>query len=1275
MSVIIPGAPRRPSRIRPVRRCGVTGITAVRAGLGAAVRAPDDLLQLEDFSDGDLLHALWSRYEQREIYTWVGSVLVSVNPYQNIGVFDDDLAEQYASDNPPQAPHLYATVIASLKAEGNQHAILITGESGSGKTEATRGILQFLALRNTSTEDQIRDRLLRSTPTLEAFGNAHTRQNTNSSRFGKFIEVFLSSDCRVVGATLRPYMLETSRVAGHLPEGERTYHVFYLLRAAVVASSDGALPCGVLWSRLARNQDWRGLVDHCGELLRNSVRLAAGPPAEECLAWFHSLVEGLLGSGTSLGEVLEVLRATAAASLLAEDSVAIAAASSGGGAVAAAAVLLGLDVAVLRDFLLKAEISVGVGRKEKVYRERSENEAVTMRATVAQELYSALFGWLTKRVVQGISPPRGVHTSRRLGLLDLYGFEVFAVNGFEQLLINYCNERLQQLFNRQVFACEAQEYAAEGLDGDGHWHHVSGACHLPALSLFEGGRASGISAGTSGGNSLGIFSIINDRSRCGFGNTDAKQSDGSALVESITAACAKHPAFCRAGKESKLQFGVRHFAGEVFYEAAQFVKKNASADRPDIAAFFCSAGSAFAQEIFAANRLEGGSEKQSPSPTILTQPGSELVTPASSVPRRKLFGRTLISAFQLELNDLSSTLEDRQCRHVRCLKPNGEQAPLVFDDESVLRQCRYSGLSEAARIRRQGFAHRRHIAGFASRYALLLKSRDARCTAWAATASGTAESCAAVCQAAVSRGVPIGDIRIGHTKVFMGTNAFKAMEEALGQVAFEIISAAMAGFATRRRYRSVRCSALCLQAAARGFFARQLAWALRAEQRRLYLEHLAAIAQAEAEARMEAAALVIQNWWRQRLVHFRWVQWHSLVAEEVEAHARSWRDECFAASDDQPAHSSYILRGFDLDRQSWGSSVSEPSDGMSSAAVASSALLAACGETHTLSTIPPPGSDRGDAASFGSSHGQQVELSSEMQPKAFGKHQCYQQLCDRLLANRRVLSGLLSPDRQVLLEDLDFAAELLSRCGGRVPEEHAAFVRQTVRQLEVVLHHVSNDDLVVTTSCRESVQPTAIVVTAAEHSGLVFHNNHPRLQHPASPSIPRLRPQVLQKSASAVWARAPGPTHSWAPVLGDRRQAQPAAGSLRIVPPPLSATIRVGAPAYSYTTSMAFSPARPSQYTPGCTMSWQPPVAGVVANSVATPPMASIRKLAEPTRTALHTVPTPCRRAIVAAVVCTGVHQPLQAASPQLAAPGAAVAQRHWAHALSSATMQRNFGR
>ncbi|CAK0892768.1 unnamed protein product [Prorocentrum cordatum] len=547
---------------------------------------------------------------------------------------------------------------------------------------------------------------------------------------------------------------------------------------------------------------------------------------------FEVLVEGLLGSGLQLSEVVDCCRVAAVVGLLVDTA-------GGGGRLAAAAALLRVAEADLRGFLTRAQMSVGAGGKEQLVRERGATEAATLQASLAQELYSALFGWLTRLVARGIAPPslsgNGQGASEpggcQLGLLDLYGFEVFAVNGFEQLLINYCNERLQQLFNRQVFAREAEEYVAEGIDADGRMACLTAACRLPALALLEG----------EPGGGMGVFGIVNDRSRCSFEESVSSGADGRGgcpLAETVATSHGGHPAFCGAGKGASRAFGVRHFAGEVIYEAAQFVRKNASAHRPDIVAFLRGSGCPFVRGVFAGSAeaaADGGASSSS--------------TGYAPQPRRKLFGKTIISSFQQELNELCTALETRQCRHVRCLRPNDSQSPLVFDDGSMLRQCRYSGLLEATRIRRQGFPHRRPMEAFAARYADLLGSRDARRAVRSAALEpeDALAACEVICDAAIREGgVPEDELHIGHSKVFLRQTALEWLELTRQRVASTAICALVRGWAVRHRLEVLTYSAIAIQCLARRVAARGLLRQLRAEA-----AAAAEAARAEEELRLE----------------------------------------------------------------------------------------------------------------------------------------------------------------------------------------------------------------------------------------------------------------------------------------------------------------------------------------------------------------------------------------------------------------------------------------
>lgn len=820
---------------------------------------PDDLLNLEDLDDDQLVAGLRTRYEQRQIYTWVGGVLVSLNPYQDIGTFSEELASRYAAEAAETAcrrnfetrplaeqrdqsklpPHLFSVVAAALHAEESRQAILISGESGAGKTEATRAALSFMA-RSCGTAETVRERLLHSNPILEAFGNARTRQNGNSSRFGKFIEVYFSPSApgaalgQLQGATLRSYMLEASRVAGELPDSERSYHIFYYVRA-VLGTLDGAwsgsmLPASPLFERICGTPAWREVARIAGRALASSPRLEGGPSLESCLASFEDLYGRMLVAGITHAQVLRCASVVAAVGLLADTPDAEAAS----GALEA---LLGVPKDDLAWFLTRVETSVGTAmHRERLVRLRTERESKTLFSSLAQELYAGLFNWVTHAVMQNLAPDKAMVAtetetksgpSRRIALLDLYGFEVFASNGFEQLLINYCNERIQQLFNRQVFLREAEEYAAEGLDGEGHWTQLAAACSLPALELLEG---------TS--RFAGVFGVINDRSRCGF--DPSTSSDGSEVAQAIASTCGQHVAFRRLtrGESRQRVFGVVHFAGEVFYEAKHFVLKNASAFKPDIVNFLRRAGNAFVNELFetegrASSGVQGAGKEAPPV-------------------QRRLLGTTIASAFKAEVNELCVTLEAHRCRHVRCLRPNDHQAALHFDAGPMMRQCRYSGLLEATRIRRCGFSHRRTLSAFKERYALILRAQSPAQASSEQHHLCERDSLATIVEAMMLQaGFGPQELRVGRSKVFLQDWPLTWLEDKRADLGKERVETALLGWLARWRFVRLRRAVLRIQALLRF-----------AQARRVRCEAQAARAAFVIFKLQTWSAFKLQTWWR-----------------------------------------------------------------------------------------------------------------------------------------------------------------------------------------------------------------------------------------------------------------------------------------------------------------------------------------------------------------------------------------------------------------------------
>lgn len=579
----------------------------------------------------------------------------------------------------------------------------------------------------------------------------------------------------------------------------------------------------------------------------------------------------------------------------------------GGKAPAAAALravaqLLEVPTPELRSFLgAKTMEAPGCGGDHFV-QPRTPREVQTLRDSVARELYAALFTWLVRRVAAAAAAPprpgaggsdaaeaeaeaaRGgaaagapaaaappalaqVSGQYKLAMLDIYGFEVCHINGLEQLLINYCNERLQALFNAQLFAAEARDYELEGLPQE-LFASMCQTRDLPALPLLEGGS-------DSRWRTPGLFALVDDEARCRFneGSDTALRS----RMDASLAGCVAYKA-CRDASS----FAVAHFAGDVAYDSKSFVESNANAARPEILSFLQGAtGSKFLAAVLG-TRFEG-QEAAAWQKQQEQQQGRGR--------RRQLFGRTVIQAFRAELDKLIRAFqaEGTQCHYVRCLKPNVGLQPKQFDSAAMLRQCRYSGLLETVHIRQYGFPHRQPILSFVERYAAVLwpaglaakwgriplpDLKDLPASdlhAWAADMTSLAQ---ARCKS------PAGEMFVGQTKVFMRSTASVRLEARMRECgcAARRLQARARGRLQRRRFAATRRAVLRIQAAIRDFLTRKVARCLRGVTRLQALfrgsrvrRSMQSLRQAlqELRARQSAAATVIQRAYRAVAVALR----------------------------------------------------------------------------------------------------------------------------------------------------------------------------------------------------------------------------------------------------------------------------------------------------------------------------------------------------------------------------------------------------------------------
>jgi len=556
----------------------------------------DDILHLSSVSEASLLHTLRQRFKNDNIYTSAGQILISINPYKPITVNNESIYSKSKIDfyrkssgwteKPPHlfqiADRAYTALMDSAHSfTAQQHmededavmllehhhapgkirnqSIIISGESGAGKTEATKIIMKFLAKitkKTTSTSGSmvaaLEDRVLSSNPLLETFGNAQTLRNNNSSRFGKFIHIYFSCDTgAITGASISNYLLEKTRITDRV-DGERNYHIFYQLLSAAKEMDQLGLDGGLAAFRYLENKG--AVTETDAESFVETVKCltSIGLAEEE-----QQSVFGMAAAVLHLGNI-QFDEAENEAATISEASLP---------SLKKACALLGLDEAELSDALLKKVIVIN---GKEIHKPQNVAMADDKRDALAKMTYASLFLWLVQCINEKLSETSASEKKAVtgkigfIGVLDIYGFECFETNGFEQLLINYCNEKLQRHFNRHLFEVEQELYANEGVD----WSYITFNDNQECLELIEGGN----------GGKAGIINTLDD-AWSGMGATSDKDAQFAKRLYSKFAAPAGstkegHPNFVPSKFGSDRDFTIVHYAGEVKYTVDGFVEKN-----------------------------------------------------------------------------------------------------------------------------------------------------------------------------------------------------------------------------------------------------------------------------------------------------------------------------------------------------------------------------------------------------------------------------------------------------------------------------------------------------------------------------------------------------------------------------------------------------------------------------------------------------------------------------------------------------------------------------
>ncbi|KAL4127775.1 hypothetical protein PRIC2_006774 [Phytophthora ramorum] len=686
--------------------------------IGANFAAMSSLTRLEHLHEAALLQALSERFAQDQIYTSIGDILVALNPLKPLpNLYSQSQLDAYKQDFGAAerlSPHIFAIGAKAfgglLRKERRNQSILVSGESGSGKTESTKFLMQFLTNvgRDPSLDTEIGRRILQTNPILESFGNAQTIRNDNSSRFGKFIKIQFGDKNEIVGAQIVSYLLEKVRLLHQNPE-ERSFHIFYELLEGADAEllhSLGLQKGGkyeLLNSYGPSFAQKRAVADKYAQLYVETVRAFedTGVGEREKLDIFKILA-ALLHLGNVNFEGQEEVTAVKADSKFHLQK---------------CAELLGVDVHELETILSSREIKAGM---EVMVLKLNPEQAKEICGSLAKSIYGRLFTWLVRRLSDeinyydsDISISDEDEELATIGILDIFGFESLNRNGFEQLCINYANERLQAQFNEFVFVREQQVYMAEGID----WRNISFPSNAACLALFDD-------------KSNGLFSLLDQECLMPKGSNQALSTkfyryhggDGSAdsagllqqpqlaqstlplLMSSFSRYLhrtesqeepapqdtKKHPFSASKMERVKHQFVVHHFAGRVCYNVEQFIEKNTDALPADASNILSTSDNEVVVAIGADENVDSGAEHG-----------------ANGRRRHSMLRAPSVSAqFKSQLDRLVVQIGRTEAHYVRCLKPNEVKRPGLFNRERMVEQMRSVGVLEAVRIARHGYSVR-----------------------------------------------------------------------------------------------------------------------------------------------------------------------------------------------------------------------------------------------------------------------------------------------------------------------------------------------------------------------------------------------------------------------------------------------------------------------------------------------------------------------------------------------------------------------------------------
>ncbi|XP_026828615.1 myosin heavy chain, muscle isoform X19 [Ooceraea biroi] len=726
----------------------------------------EDMSNLTYLNDASVLHNLKQRYYAKLIYTYSGLFCVAINPYKRFPVYTHRCAKLYRGKRRSEVPpHIFAIsdgAYVNMLTNNENQSMLITGESGAGKTENTKKVIAYFATVGASTKKEkddpnkkkgsLEDQVVQTNPVLEAFGNAKTVRNDNSSRFGKFIRIHFGPSGKLAGADIETYLLEKARVISQQTL-ERSYHIFYQIMSGSV----------------------KGLKEMC--LLSNNINdyhfVSQGKTTIPGLDDGEELLvtdQAFDVLGFTQEEKDDIYKITAAVMHMGgmkfkqrgREEQAEADGTEEGDRVAK---LLGCDCADLYKNLLKPRIKVG---NEFVTQGRNKDQVAYSVGAMSKAMFDRLFKWLVKKCNETLDTKQ--KRQHFIGVLDIAGFEIFDFNSFEQLCINFTNEKLQQFFNHHMFVLEQEEYTKEGIE----WAFIDfGMDLLACIDLIE--------------KPMGILSILEEESMFpkATDKTFEEKLNNNHLGKSPNFLKPKPP---KPGQQAA-HFAIGHYAGNVPYNITGWLEKNKDPLNDTVVDQYKKSANKLLVEIFADHPGQSGDAGGGGGKGGRGKKGGGFSTVSSS--------------YKEQLNNLMTTLRATQPHFVRCIIPNELKQPGVIDSHLVMHQLTCNGVLEGIRICRKGFPNRMVYPDFKLRYKILC-------------ANAVQEPCEAQKATQIileTINLESDQYRMGHTKVFFRAGVLGQMEELRDERLSKIVSwmqAYIRGYISRKDYKKLQEQRLAL---------------------------------------------------------------------------------------------------------------------------------------------------------------------------------------------------------------------------------------------------------------------------------------------------------------------------------------------------------------------------------------------------------------------------------------------------------------------------------